>query len=109
MPETYTVPEAAAYLKLHPETVREMIRQGRITAAKIGRRFVIQKQHLDALLASSENETMQALSERRSKQKCPSINAITSGTSISRRKAAAELDSLLALKTSRKPKGCTTN
>jgi len=37
--ETYTVPEAAAYLKLHPETVREMIRQGKITAAKIGAAF----------------------------------------------------------------------
>ena len=121
MPETYTVSEAAAYLKLHPETVREMIRQGKITASKIGRRFVIRHSTLDGLLSDSENKGVQASPLNRSTL-CPNKTVknqtdggrdSTSGTVLgiltSGRQAAAELDALLASKTSKKPKSYSTN
>ena len=52
--ETYNVAQAAAYLKCHPETVREMIRSGKLVAAKIGRSYCIRKIHLDALIGSQQ-------------------------------------------------------
>ena len=108
--ETYNVTQAAAYLKCHPETVREMIRSGKLLAAKVGRSYCIRQIHLDALIAEAENQAVQALARSRSKQQCPSINEKTvSGTLIFGHRAAAELDNLLARKTSKKPKGCTIN
>ncbi|WP_369585403.1 helix-turn-helix domain-containing protein [Kingella oralis] len=108
--ETYNVAQAATYLKCHPETVREMIRSGKLVAAKIGRSYCIRKIYLDALIASNENETVQALARSRSRQQCPSINEkAVSGTLTFGHRAAAELDNLLARKTNRKHKGCTIN
>ena len=51
--QTYNVAQAAAYLKCHPETVREMIRSGKLVAAKIGRSYCIRKIHLDALMPAT--------------------------------------------------------
>jgi putative uncharacterized protein (fragment) len=108
--ETYNVAQAAAYLKCHPETVREMIRSGKLVAAKIGRSYCIRKIHLDALIASNENETVQALARSRSRQQCPSINEkAVSGTLTFGHRAAAELDNLLVRKINRKHKSCTIN
>jgi len=108
--QTYNVVQAAAYLKCHPETVREMIRSGKLLAAKVGRSYCIRQAHLDALLAEAENQSVQALARSRSKQQCPSINEKTvSGTLTFGHQAAAELDNLLARKTNKKPKGCTIN
>ena len=108
--QTYNVAQAAAYLKCHPETVREMIRSGKLLAAKIGRSYCIRQVHLDALLAEAENQSVQALTRSRSKKQCPYINEKTvSGTLTFGHQAAAELDNLLARKTNKKPKGCTIN
>ena len=108
--QTYNVAQAAAYLKCHPETVREMIRSGKLLAAKIGRSYCIRQAHLDALLAEAENQSVQALARSRSTQQCPYINEKTvSGTLTFGHQAAAELDNLLARKTNKKPKGYTIN
>lgn len=39
MPELLTVAEAAAFLKLHSDTVKRKARQGELPAAKIGRQW----------------------------------------------------------------------
>ena len=122
MPETYTAEEAAAYLKLHPETVRERIRQGKIAAAKIGRRFVIRRSTLDRLLSDSENGGVQASPPLNRSTSCPNktVKSQTDGRRdstcetvlgilTSGRQAAAELDALLAPKTAKRPKSCSTN
>ena len=62
------------------------------------------------ILASNENEIVQALARSRSRQQCPSINEkAVSGTLTFGHRAAAELDNLLARKINRKHKGCTIN
>lgn len=118
MTETFDTAEAAEYLKCHVETVRELIRRKEIAASKVGRRFVIRRTVLDAFLAEKENDAVQASpAPCRSKKICLNIKVAkqpeastveaVSGTWTSGQKAAAELDALLALKTTKKPKGCS--
>ncbi|HEZ4940260.1 TPA: helix-turn-helix domain-containing protein [Neisseria meningitidis] len=114
---TYNVEEAAAFLKVHPQTVRDLIRAGKIAAVKVGRRFVIRHSALDAFLAEKENDAVQASLPSRSEQKCPnnqnpdreSISEAASGILTSASQAARALDGLLAPETSRKPKNCVPN
>ena len=125
--QTYNVAQAAAYLKCHPETVREMIRSGKLIAAKVGRSYCIRQAHLDALLAEAENQSVQALTRSRSKQQCQTqpkavnqtndslknrrayTNETVLGILTSGQQAAKELDALLAHKTTNKPKNCWNN
>ena len=125
--ETYNVAQAATYLKCHPETVREMIRSGKLAAAKIGRSYCIRQIHLDALIAEAENQSVQALTRSRSKQQCQTqpkavnqtndslknrrayTNETVLGILTSGQQAAKELDALLAHKTTNKPKNCWNN
>ena len=53
-PDLLTTTEAAAYLRVHPETVRTWARQGVIPAVKFGNRggFRFRREDLDAFLAS---------------------------------------------------------
>ncbi|MFS6937897.1 helix-turn-helix domain-containing protein [Neisseria animaloris] len=108
--KTYDVTEAAAYCKCHPETIREHIREGRIAASKPGRKYCITQPALDAFLSEQENEQLQASLKSRSEEKCRFTEDQTVFITLtSQRNVAAELDNLLALKTRKKPKGCTTN
>ncbi len=52
-PDLLTTTEAAAYLRVHPETIRTWVRQGVIPAVKFGNRggFRFTRQHLDQFLA----------------------------------------------------------
>lgn len=114
---TYDVEEAAAFLKVHPQTVRDLIRAGKIAAVKVGRRFVIRHSTLDAFLAEKENDAAQASLPSRSEKTCPSnknpdrdsIKEAASGILTSASRAARVLDGLLAHKTSRKPKNSVPN
>ena len=36
LPAFLTVAEAAAYLRVHPETIRRLVRRGELTAIKVG-------------------------------------------------------------------------
>ncbi|WP_082162762.1 helix-turn-helix domain-containing protein [Neisseria bacilliformis] len=115
--ETYDVRESAAFLKIHPETVRGLIRTGELAAVKIGRRYVIRRSVLDAYLAAKENDAAQASLPSRSEKTCPSnknpdrdsIKEAASGILTSASRAARVLDGLLAHKTSRKPKNSVPN
>ncbi|MDO4641682.1 MAG: helix-turn-helix domain-containing protein [Neisseria sp.] len=108
--KTYDVNAAAKYCQCHPETIRQYIRQGVLVASKPGRKYCITQSALDVFLNHLENDAVQASLEHRSEQKCQSINEkMDISRLISGSKAVAELDNLLARKTSRKPKGCTTN
>ncbi|EMR8360538.1 helix-turn-helix domain-containing protein [Neisseria gonorrhoeae] len=107
--KTYTVNEAAEYCRCHPETLREYIRAGKLAAGKVGRAYCIRQTKLDEFLAQLENDAVQASLIKRSGQKCQKIqmdctNATTYGTWTSERRAASELDALLAHKTNKKPK-----
>ena len=55
-----TVEELAAYLQLHPLTVRRLVRCGEIPAFKVGRQWRAKRALLDAWL---ERESMQNLRE----------------------------------------------
>jgi excisionase family DNA binding protein len=52
MPElqNFTVPEAAAWLRISKTTLRSMLKERRLAYSKIGRRVVIQLRDLQALL-----------------------------------------------------------
>jgi excisionase family DNA binding protein len=52
--EVMTMPEAAAYLKIHLATLKRWIREGVIPVAKIGRRVLVRKQAVDAVLRQHE-------------------------------------------------------
>jgi excisionase family DNA binding protein len=52
--EWLTTPEAAAYLRVHPETLRNWARKGTLPAAKLGNRggFRFKRTDLDRFLES---------------------------------------------------------
>ena len=107
---TFNVVEAAEYCKCHPETIREHIREGRLKASKPGRAYCITKSALDAFLTDLENAQVQASLESRSEEKCRSTNeTMAYGMLTSQRQAVEEFDSLLVLKSGKKPKNCTIN
>ena len=56
----YTVEQAADRLKLHPKTVLRMIRDGRLTAARIGKAYRIASEDLDALAGVARAEAREA-------------------------------------------------
>ncbi len=49
IPETYTVEEVAKALKLHPYTVRRLVREGKIPAFKVGGQWRFSKNQIDVL------------------------------------------------------------
>ena len=49
IPETYTVDEVAEALKIHPYTVRRLVREGKIPAFKIGGQWRFNKNQIDIL------------------------------------------------------------
>ena len=57
-----TTPEAAAYLRVHPETLRNWARKGAIPAAKLGNRggFRFRREDLDQFLASRQTRPTDA-------------------------------------------------
>jgi len=53
--DIYTVDQVADLLELHPRTVRRFIREGKLTARKVGKQWRIKEQDLKVLLGD-ENE-----------------------------------------------------
>ena len=49
LPEYATVQEAADYLGIHPESVRRLLRQGKLPGIDLGKQLVIKWPHLEAL------------------------------------------------------------
>ena len=51
--DVMTPKQVAEYLQLHPMTIYRYIKQGKIPAAKIGRRYRIKKENVDKLLTET--------------------------------------------------------
>lgn len=51
MAHIMTVEETAHFLRIHPETLREKARQGKIPALKVGRAWRFQRERLEQWLA----------------------------------------------------------
>lgn len=60
--DTLNIAQAAEVLKVHPKTVEDLIRDGAIPAAKIGRAWVMMTAHVMKYL---ENEIIQQTAARR--------------------------------------------
>ena len=58
MAEWLTVKEIADYLKFHKMTIYRHVRQGRIPASKVGRRWLFNKESIDNLLLGQDKETV---------------------------------------------------
>lgn len=55
---TLSIPEAAALMKIHPETVKVYIRRGILPAAKIGRAYVLLEDDVSAFIKKQiKNQT----------------------------------------------------
>ena len=50
---TLTPEEAAAYLKVNPQTIYRNLRRGRLPGAKVGRQWRLRRSDLDRLLAGA--------------------------------------------------------
>jgi len=48
--KTYSVKEAAEILKYNEEWLRELIRQGKVKASKVGRKWIIKEEEINRLL-----------------------------------------------------------
>lgn len=55
-----TVEGAAAILQMHPKTVLRHIREGRLRASKLGKRYRLMRSDLDAFAGASEPTARQA-------------------------------------------------
>ena len=66
MAEVLTIEEAAARLKLKPQTVRDWLKAGRLKGVKLGRVWRVDAEALDRLLAGDEDrDDAQALDAAR--------------------------------------------
>ena len=52
--QLYTVDEIAKILQAHPVTIRRYIREGKIKAQKIGKRYYVTKENLKAFVSGEE-------------------------------------------------------
>lgn len=98
--ESWNLEQAATFLKLHPEELRRRAKAGSVPAAKVGKCWVFLPVHLAEYVQSLYAERWQALRVRLGKETdpCHSLNAVSSGGSISSRQTANEYDDLLELK-----------
>jgi hypothetical protein len=108
---TFTLPQAADFLKMHPEEVRRRARMGQLPGAKAGKRWVFLEDDLVAYLRSLYAPFRQALrvTLRKEVSDCHSTNAVVRGGFDSPLRAASELDALLGLAIKHRPKNCTTS
>ena len=51
-----TAKEAAGLMRIHPNTLTTMVRQNKIKATKIGRRWKFTHENIDAFLRGASNE-----------------------------------------------------
>lgn len=55
MEEWLTLKEIATELKYHIETIREWVREGQLTAYKMGKDYRVKRSDLDKFLAEKKN------------------------------------------------------
>jgi hypothetical protein len=108
---TFSLTEAAAFLRMHPEELRRRAKIGAIPGAKAGRAWVFIDEDLAAYLRSLYPERRQALQVSLGKKlnECHSSDAVRRGGSTSPHQAASELDALLAQKIGPRLRSSTTS
>ena len=96
---TFTLEEAASFLKISKCSLYQKARAGEICGAKVGKRWVFIKQDLVEYIRSQYSQPRQiALSgSRQEKSLCHSINAEKRGGFISARQVESEYVALLGL------------
>jgi excisionase family DNA binding protein len=47
--ETYSIKEAATILKRHPQTLRRWIREGKLSATRVGKQFGVRREDLEQI------------------------------------------------------------
>jgi hypothetical protein len=96
--KTLGLPDAAAFLKMHPEELRRRTKLGAIPGAKAGRAWVFIEDDLADFLRSLYPRPRQALQVTLSKEmECHFANAAVSGGSTSSLQTGSEYDELLGL------------
>jgi excisionase family DNA binding protein len=55
-PDVMTIDEAAAYLRVHPQTIRRRVKDGTLPGARIGRTWRVRRVDLDRFLAGELRE-----------------------------------------------------
>ena len=95
---TFNLREAAGFLRLHPEEMRQRAKSGRILGAKVGRSWVFLEEDLASYLRSLYGRPRQALQVAFPKEEtCHLANAAVSGGSTSRPHRGSEYEDLLEL------------
>jgi len=109
--KTFTLIEAAGFLKMHPEEVRRRAKSGIIPGAKAGRAWVFIDNDLAEWLRSLYAAPRQALrvALRKELEPCHLINAVRPGTSMLLLPMESEYDDLLGLATKPSRKNFTTS
>ncbi|PHV09987.1 multidrug DMT transporter permease [Chitinimonas sp. BJB300] len=97
--QTYSIKEAAKLLRCHPETLRQLTKQGKAPGRKVGRCYVYLEQDLLQYARGEYNPaTRQALARKDTPCHSTYLKTPATGTLPSPRQAAKELDALLAQK-----------
>jgi excisionase family DNA binding protein len=96
---TLTLIEAAAFLKIHPEELRQRAKAGRIPGAKVGRAWVFLQDDLAAYLRSLYSRPRQALrvTLRKEVETCHFAGETESGGSTFAPQVESEYADLLGL------------
>lgn len=106
--ETCNLNGAAKILQCCPGTVRDLIRQDKIPAVKIGRSYVILMQDIVEFIRQAQNEKRLSV-HGKERQPCHYTNGRKSGGYTSHDQTVQELDALLGLPTDRKHSSTTIN
>ena len=107
--QTLTLAEAAAFLKMHPEEVRNRAKRGVLPACKPGRRWVFIDEDLAAFLRdryASKRQALRVASEK-GRTAWPYASEATSGGSISLPHRASAYEEALKPATRRRRRSST--
>ena len=97
---TFSLSEAAAFLRCHPEELRRRTKLGQIPGAKVGRAWVFLEDDLADYVRSLYPQPRQALQVTlRKEMECHFANAAESGGSTSTLPTGSEYAALLGLPT----------
>ena len=105
---TLTLDEAANFLKMSPEALRQKAKAGKIPGAKVGKCWVFYEPDLVEYLRSLYAAPRQASQSGEEAACHHSIDVIKSGGSDLRHQTDGEYANLLGLPTEKKPKSSTT-
>ncbi|WP_218814174.1 helix-turn-helix domain-containing protein [Rickettsiella endosymbiont of Dermanyssus gallinae] len=106
--KTFDLEEAAQFLKMNPEGLRRLVANGKIPAAKPGKRWCFLEEDLANYIRSLYDQPCkipQGVSNKRREKLWHSVNAITSGGSDFV-KMEREYNYLLGRQTKQRRKNC---